>query len=128
MIPEELLYTEEHEWIKIDGDEAAIGITDYAQKELGDITYVELPDTGQQLAQADALATVESVKAASDIFVPLSGQVIETNHELSDAPEIINQSPYEKGWICRIRIENQAESEKLMNAAAYTAYLEGLED
>jgi glycine cleavage system H protein len=128
MTPKELKYSKEHEWVRIDGDEALIGITDYAQEELGDITFVEIPEVGKQLKQMDILATIESVKAASDIFAPLSGEVVEVNGALEDKPEIINESPYEKGWICRIRISDASESEKLLSAEEYEEYLKGLED
>ena len=128
MIPEELRYTEEHEWVRIEGDEAIFGITDYAQKELGDITYIELPEKGRSLSHMDVSATIESVKAASDIFAPLTGEVIAVNNELTDAPEIINQSPYDRGWLCRIHIDNPAELEKLMDSKAYASLVEGLED
>ena len=128
MIPEDLKYTEEHEWVKIDGNEAVFGITDYAQQELGDITYVELPEPGKKFSQGDVSATIESVKAASDIFSPMAGEVIAVNDEITDAPEIINQSPYEKGWLCRLRIDDPAEAGKLMDAAAYASLVEGLED
>ena len=128
MIPEDLKYTEEHEWVKIDGNEAVFGTTDYAQQELGDITYVELPEPGKKFSQGDVSATIESVKAASDIFSPMAGEVIAVNDEITDAPEIINQSPYEKGWLCRLRIDDPAEAGKLMDAAAYASLVEGLED
>ncbi len=128
MIPEQLKYTEEHEWVRIEGDEAVFGITDYAQKELGDITYIELPEKGRNLSHMDVSATIESVKAASDIFAPLTGEVIAVNEELTDAPETINQSPYDRGWLCRIHIDNPAEVERLMDPKAYESLVEGLED
>ena len=124
MVPRELKYTKEHEWVRIKGEEAVFGITDYAQSELGDITFVELPDTGSEIKQFGSLATVESVKAASDLYAPLSGRVIEVNESLREKPEIINQSPYEEGWICRISIADAAEESNLMDPAAYEKYLE----
>jgi glycine cleavage system H protein len=124
MVPEDLKYTKQHEWIKIEGDEAVFGITDHAQSELGDITFVELPEAGKEIKQSESFATVESVKAASDIYAPLSGSITEVNSALQDSPETINQSPYEEGWICRVKILNASEEESLMDAAAYKKYLE----
>jgi glycine cleavage system H protein len=123
MVPEGLKYTKEHEWVKIDGEEAVLGITDYAQEELGDITFIEIPAVGREVKQSETIATVESVKAASDVYAPLSGSVTEVNSSLEDAPEKINQSPYEKGWICRMKISNMSEKDNLMDAAAYEKYL-----
>lgn len=128
MTPKDLKYSKEHEWVRFEGDEALIGITDYAQEELGDITFVEVPAVGTKVKQMDVFSTVESVKAASDIFAPLSGEVIEVNKTLEDKPEVINESPYEKGWICRIRISGTDESKSLLSAEEYEAYLKGLED
>ena len=119
MTPKELKYSKEHEWVRIEGDEALIGITDYAQEELGDITYVEVPAVGTKVKQMDVFSTIESVKAASDIFAPISGEVIEINETLEDSPEVINTSPYEKGWICRIRISDAEESKNLLSAEQY---------
>ncbi len=128
MTPKDLKYSKEHEWVRFEGDEALIGITDYAQEELGDITFVEVPAVGTKVKQMDVFSTVESVKAASDIFAPLSGEVIEVNKTLEDKPEVINESPYEKGWICRIRISGTDESKSLLSAEEYEVYLKGLED
>lgn len=128
MTPKDLKYSKEHEWVLFKGDEALIGITDYAQEELGDITFVEVPAVGTKVKQMDVFSTVESVKAASDIFAPLSGEVIEVNKTLEDKPEVINESPYEKGWICRIRISDTDESKSLLSAEEYEVYLKGLED
>ncbi len=128
MTPKDLKYSKEHEWVLFKGDEALIGITDYAQEELGDITFVEVPAVGTKVKQMDVFSTVESVKAASDIFAPLSGEVIEVNKTLEDKPEVINESPYEKGWICRIRVSDAGEGKKLLSADEYETYLKGLED
>lgn len=125
MVPEGLKYTKDHEWVKIDGDEAVIGITDHAQSELGDITFVELPEIGKQIKKSDSIATVESVKAASDIYSPVSGEVTQVNDTLETAPETINSSPYENGWICRINIADASEQSSLMDASEYTKHLEG---
>ena len=124
MIPVELKYTKDHEWVRIEGEEAVVGITDHAQSELGDITFVELPEVGKEISQSDSVATIESVKAASDIFAPLSGRVIAVNEALEGAPETINQSPYETGWIYRISVTSPTETDSLMDANAYEKYLE----
>lgn len=124
MIPENLKYTKKHEWVKIENDEAIFGITDHAQSELGDITFIEVPEKGTAIKQSQNFSTVESVKAASDIYAPLSGEIIDANEELANAPELINKSPYEKGWICRIKIANPDEVSNLMDAKAYKEYLE----
>ncbi len=126
MVPEDLKYSKEHEWVRINGDSAEIGISDYAQEELGDITFVELPEAGNELKQEEVFATIESVKAASDIYAPISGTVAECNDALNDSPELINESPYEKGWICRVKMSDPGEMDQLMNAPEYSAYIEGL--
>ncbi len=125
-VPAELYYTKEHEWAKIDGDTATMGITDYAQGHLGDITFVELPKAGNQVRQFTNLATIESVKAASDIFAPLSGKVSEANIELENNPAIVNQSCYSSGWIAKIKISDISEKNNLMDAEAYKKFLETL--
>ncbi len=125
MIPGELKYTKEHEWVRLEENEVVIGITDHAQSQLGDITFVELPDAGKDVKQSDSLATVESVKAASDIYAPLSGKVTEVNSGLEDTPELINQSPYGDGWVCRVKVEDKAELNDLMDAAEYEAFIKG---
>ena len=121
------LYTKEHEWISIDGDTATIGITDYAQSALGDITFVELPKIDFEAEQFEQVASVESVKAASDIFAPMSGRVIEANTALEGDPGLINRSCYENGWIAKIQISDSEEKSNLMNAAEYRKFLEDLE-
>ena len=126
MVPEGLKYSKEHEWVRIDGDEAVIGITDYAQEELGDITFVELPEPGAQVQQSEVFATIESVKAASDVYAPLSGEITERNDALEESPEIINESPYKKGWICRVRMAEASEQDRLMSAPEYDDYVKGL--
>jgi glycine cleavage system H protein len=125
MNPDDRKYSKEHEWIKVDGEEAIIGITDHAQKELGDITFVELPALGQQVPQEDTLATVESVKAASDIYAPIAIEVTAINATLEETPEIINKSPFDEGWICRGKILEPATLEGLMDASAYSSMIEG---
>ncbi len=123
MIPENLKYTKEHEWIKVDGDEAVIGITDHAQAELGDITFIELPQEGNDIVKSASIATVESVKAASDVYSPLSGKIAGVNAALEAEPEKMNQSPYADGWICRISMTDVGELEGLMDASAYEEFL-----
>jgi glycine cleavage system H protein len=123
-IEEHLLYTKEHEWVSIDDDETVtMGITDYAQEQLGDITFVELPGEGDQLEQFEQVASIESVKAASDIYSPMSGEVLEVNADLETDPGLINKSPYGKGWIVRIKISDSDEKNNLMTAEEYREYL-----
>ena len=119
MVPKTLMYTEEHEWVRVEGDTAVIGISDYAQQALGDITFVELPETGNQVVQFEDLAVIESVKAASDIYAPLSGEVLEVNSALEEAPETINRDCYGEGWICKLTGIHEAETEKLLSPEAY---------
>ncbi len=118
-VPENLKYTEDHEWVKVEGDIATIGITDYAQKELGDIVYVEVETEGEELSAGDTFGTVEAVKTVADMFMPVSGEVTEKNESLEDEPELINNSPYEKGWIIKIKISDSSEVDKLLSANAY---------
>lgn len=120
-------FTKEHEWVKIEGDVATIGISDYAQKELGDVVYVELPPVGEQYKKGDACSNIESVKAVSDIYSPLSGEVVEVNSGLEDHPESINAEPYGGGWIYKLTMENPEELDELMNFEAYEEYLKGIE-
>lgn len=117
--PEELKYTEEHEWIAIEGDIATIGISDFAQSQLGDVVFVELPEVGDELEAGKPFGVVESVKAVSDVYSPLSGEVVEINEELPDAPETLNTSPYEDGWLIKIRLSNPQELDDLLDANAY---------
>ncbi|MFQ5952290.1 MAG: glycine cleavage system protein GcvH [Candidatus Omnitrophota bacterium] len=124
MIPQDLKYTKDHEWVRIEGDKAVFGITDYAQSQLGDMTFVELPEKDREVKRSESFAVIESVKAASDVYAPLSGNITEVNASLEDKPEIINQSPYGEGWICRIKISDAAEQDNLMDAASYAKYLE----
>ncbi len=119
--PENLHYTKDHEWIRIEGDIAFIGITDFAQKELGDIVYVDIPSKGQSLKQHEVFGTVEAVKTVSDLFMPLGGEVTEVNNALDTAPESVNNDPYDKGWMIKVKIANQGEVSSLMSAADYKA-------
>ena len=119
MHPTDRRYTKEHEWVQADGDTGTIGITDFAQQELGDIVYVELPDKGKQVRKDDVLGTIESVKAVSEIYAPASGTVIEANEALADAPETVNQDPHGAGWFCKLQLSDPSELEDLLDAQAY---------
>ena len=125
-IPDDLLYTKEHEWVSVKGKTATIGITDYAQGSLGDITFVDLPKIGSTLEQFKQYATVESVKAASDVYAPVSGKTLKVNEELASHPELINQSPYEKGFFAVVEMSSEKDLSGLMKAAEYKKYVEGL--
>ena len=118
-IPKELLYTEEHEWILVDGDTVTVGITDYAQGELGDIVFVELPNAGDEATKLEPFGTIEAVKAVSDLFSPVSGVVTESNDLLQDQPELINQSPYDQGWMVKIKLSDPGELDSLLSPEAY---------
>ncbi|MGE5618534.1 MAG: glycine cleavage system protein GcvH [Sphingomonadaceae bacterium] len=119
MVPKDLRYSKEHEWAKVEGDEAVIGITDHAQEQLGDVVYVDLPSVGQQVQQFKTFGVVESVKAASDLYSPVSGEVVAVNTELAKAPEKVNEDPYGGGWMIRVRLKDKSELEALMDASAY---------
>jgi glycine cleavage system H protein len=119
MTPKELRYSKEHEWVKVEGNEAVIGITDHAQDQLGDVVYVELPSVGQQVEQFKTFGVVESVKAASDLYSPLSGEVVAVNEALSKSPEKVNEEPYGTGWMIKVRMKDSAELGSLMDAEGY---------
>ncbi|HJT89091.1 MAG TPA: glycine cleavage system protein GcvH [Bryobacteraceae bacterium] len=123
MYPENFRYTKEHEWVRLDGDTATIGITDHAQQELGDIVYVDLPKPGTRVDQGKTLGSVESVKAVSDIYAPVGGEVVEINQSLADAPEKLNADPHGEAWLVKLKLANAAELEKLMPAAEYQTYI-----
>lgn len=127
MYPENLYYTKDHEWLRVEGEEAVIGITDFAQKQLGDIIYVDLPQVGKTLEAHQTICTVESVKSVSDVYAPVSGEIIEVNNELQQTPDLINKDPHGQGWIVKIKIKDKSEINNLMKAADYEKYLEGLE-
>ena len=124
---EHLKYTPEHEWIEVQDDTAIIGITQYAQEALGDLVFIELPEVGQEFASGDQFAVVESVKAASEVYMPITGEVLDVNSDLEESPESLNSSPFDDGWLVKIRISNPAELKETMNCEDYTAYVEGLE-
>ncbi len=118
-VPKDLLYTEEHEWVLVDEGIATIGITDYAQSELGDVVFVEMPSVGTTVKQMEPFGTIEAVKAVSDLFAPVSGEVVEINEMLSNKPETINKDPYGDGWIIKVKLSDAAELENLLSADAY---------
>lgn len=120
-------FTSEHEWIRIDGEIGTVGITDYAQEQLGDIVYVELPEPGKTVAMRDEAAVVESVKAASEVYAPVGGEVTEANEALAEKPDLVNQSPMDEGWFFRLRVGDAVELDELMDEAAYKAFVAGLE-
>ena len=122
-IPENLRYTKDHEWIAIDGATATIGVTDYAQHSLGDIVYVELPKAGETFAAHETFGSVESVKAVSEVYTPLSGEIVESNLGLNDTPELVNNDPYQGAWMIKIKMSNSGETDALLNAAEYEEYL-----
>ncbi|MEP6639098.1 MAG: glycine cleavage system protein GcvH [Chloroflexota bacterium] len=123
MVPTDLRYTKDHEWVRVAGDEATIGITAYAQDQLGDIVFVELPEPGGVLEQSAAFGVVESVKAVSDLFTPVSGEVLEANAALAASPELVNSEPYGAGWMLRIRLADAGQVEELLDAEAYDALI-----
>jgi len=124
-IPIDLKYTKDHEWVKIDGDTATIGITDFAQGELGDIVYVDVDTLDETVDKDEVFGSVEAVKTVSDLFMPLSGEVVEFNEGLEDDPEIVNKDPYDKGWIIKISITDQSQIEDLLDAQAYQSIIRG---
>ena len=127
MYPNEFRYTKDHEWIKVEGDEAVVGITDFAQNQLGDIIYVELPAVGKELAARQSLGVVESVKSVSDVYAPVSGIVTAVNEALAQTADLLNKDPHGQGWIVRIRMKDKKDVESLFKAGDYEKFLEGLE-
>jgi len=123
IVPDNLKYTKDHEWLKVDGDTALVGVSDYAQHELGDIVYIEVETVGETLSKGEAFGTIEAVKTVSDMYMPVGGEVLEFNEELTSKPEMVNKDPYEAGWIVKIRITDPAEVAELLDAAAYKAQI-----
>ena len=123
IFPGDLRYTSEHEWIRVEGDEAYVGITDYAQSELGEIVFIDVPTEGETVAQGEVFGSIEAVKTVSDLNMPVTGEVLEINGALDAQPELVNNDPYGEGWIIRISVKDPAELDKLMDAAAYQATL-----
>jgi len=128
MFPDDFYYTKDHEWIKTEGDTAVVGITDFAQKQLGDVVFVELPEVGTNLDFHQSLGVIESVKAVSDIYAPISGEVAEINEDLESSPEIVNEDPQGRGWFIKIKIKDHSEIDKLMTVSEYEKFLDTLED
>ena len=124
-IPADLKYTKDHEWVKVDGDTAIIGITDFAQNELGDVVFVEIETEGETLDKEETFGTIEAVKTVSDMFMPVAGEVIEVNDKLEDSPEVVNQDPYGDGWMIKINISNADELNDLLSADDYKSQIEG---
>ncbi|HET7746351.1 MAG TPA: glycine cleavage system protein GcvH [Vicinamibacteria bacterium] len=124
MYPDDLRYSKDHEWIRVEGDRGTVGITHYAQKQLGDVVFVELPEVGRSLKEHDTFGTVESVKAVSELFCPVAGEVVEVNSALAQAPEKINTDPYGEAWMVRLRLADPGAVSRLMDAAAYKAFVE----
>ena len=120
-VPAELKYTKEHEWIRVEGEEAYVGITDYAQSQLGDIVIVEVETEGDNLEAGDTFGSIEAVKTVSDLYMPVSGEVLEFNSELEDQPDLVNKDPYGKGWIIKVKVEDEAQLDGLLSADAYKA-------
>lgn len=127
-IPNELKYSKDHEWIKVEDDVATIGITDYAQEALGDVVYIELPSEGDNFSAHDAFGSVESVKAVSEIFTPIAGEIVESNEDLNDTPEVVNDDPYGDAWLVKIKMDNSGEADALLSAEEYTEFLASEED
>ncbi|MFO7654535.1 MAG: glycine cleavage system protein GcvH [Candidatus Krumholzibacteriia bacterium] len=125
MVPDDRKYTEEHEWVMVDGDTGTVGITDHAAAELGDIVFVELPEVGSEFNQGDSVGSIESVKAVADLFQPISGEVIEVNQAVVDGPDLVNTSPMDDGWLLKVRISDPSELDRLLDAGAYQNLLGG---
>jgi glycine cleavage system H protein len=122
-VPDDLKYTSEHEWIRVEGDEAVVGVTDFAQEELGDVVFLEIETGGETLSRGDTFGTIEAVKTVSDLYMPLDGEVVEVNVALEDAPELVNSRPYSEGWMIRIRISDPAQIDELLSADDYRALI-----
>ena len=119
-VPSEFKYSKEHEWVKVEGNTATIGITEYAQGELGDIVFVELPDVDDEINEGDTFGSVESVKTVSELYAPVSGKIVETNEELEDSPEFVNESPYEKAWMVKVELSDESQLDELLSAEQYS--------
>lgn len=128
VIPPDLRYTNEHEWVRVENGVGTVGITDYAQDQLGDVVYVDLPSPGKQLSQLAVFGEIESVKAVSELYAPVSGEVVESNGALADKPELINDSPYGEGWLMKLRLGDESEIEKLLTADQYSDFIEREEE
>ena len=124
--PADCKYTKEHEWVRLEGDTATVGITDYAQRELGDVVFVELPAPGAQIVQGETFGVVESVKAASDLYAPIGGEVLEANDSLADSPDLVNKEPFAGGWMLKVRPADATDLDRLLDAAAYDSFIQTL--
>lgn len=122
-IPDDLHYSKDHEWVRVEGDTATVGITDFAQHSLGDVVYIELPSAGDKIAAHEPFGSVESVKAVSEVFTPISGEIVEVNDGLNDSPESVNSDPYGDGWMIKLKMDNAGEADAMLNAAEYEEYL-----
>ena len=125
MVPDDRKYTQEHEWVQIEDGVGTVGVTDFAANELGDVVFVELPDPGSEFSQGDTVGTIESVKAVADLFIPVSGEVVEINEAVVDGPELVNSNPMDDGWLIKVRLGDPGELDGLMDAAAYNDLLGG---
>lgn len=128
MYPSDYLYSRDHEWVRVEGDTCVLGITEYAQQELGEIVFVELPETGQSFDATDEVGTIESVKAVAEVYTPVSGEVLEVNSSLEDEPELLNDDPHGDGWLIRLQVSSSKELEGLMNAEQYEEYIASGDD
>ena len=126
-IPENLRYSKDHEWVKVEGETAAIGITDYAQHALGDVVYIDMPRVGDKLGTHEAFGSVESVKAVSEIFTPIAGEIVEVNDALNDTPEAVNNDPYGAAWMIKVKMDNPGEADAMLSAEEYEEYLSSVE-
>lgn len=124
MYPNDNLYSEEHEWVHVEGDVCTLGITSFAQSELGEVVFVDLPEVGQSFANGDEIGSIESVKAVAEIYTPITGEIVEVNEALEDAPETVNDDPHGDGWLIKIKLEDKGELEELMDAEAYQGFIE----
>jgi glycine cleavage system H protein len=122
-IPDNLKYTKDHEWLKVEGGIAIVGITDFAQSELGDIVFIEIETQGEKLTKHDVFGTIEAVKTVSDLFMPVSGEILEVNTKISDTPEVVNKDPYGQGWLIKLKIDNASEIDALLDATAYKSHI-----
>ncbi len=125
MVPNDRKYTQEHEWVQVEGDVATIGVTEYAAGELGDVVFVELPEPGSEFSQGETVGTIESVKAVADLYLPVSGEILESNEAVVDGPELVNSAPMDDGWLFKVRLGDKSELDQLMDAAAYNELLGG---
>ncbi|QQD85982.1 MULTISPECIES: glycine cleavage system protein GcvH [Jeotgalicoccus] len=124
-LPQDLKYSEDHEWVKVEGNTVTIGITDFAQSELGDIVFVELPEEGDDVSTGESFGSVESVKTVSELIAPVSGSIVAINEELEDSPELVNENPYEGAWMLKVELSDESELDNLLDAASYQAVIEG---